>query len=170
MEDTLQQQKFLEAYDTFHNDIFRFCLVKVRNRDVALDVTQDTFTKTWEYLTTGKQVDNMRAFLYQVARNNIIDWSRKKKSESLESLLEAGIEFGSDEAMHKSIDTFDAKHAAQLIDELPDTYRDIIYFRFIEDLSIQEISNITGEKENTISVRIHRGLKLLEEKFNHTQS
>ena len=47
MEDILQQ-KFLEAYDTYNDDIFRFCIVKVRNRDIALDITQDTFTKTWE--------------------------------------------------------------------------------------------------------------------------
>jgi len=80
MEDILQQ-KFLEAYDTYNDDIFRFCIVKVRNRDIALDIAQDTFTKTWEYLSSGKEIDNMRAFLYQVARNAIIDWSRKKKSE-----------------------------------------------------------------------------------------
>lgn len=166
MEATLQQQKFLEAYDAFHNDIFRFCLVKVRNRDTALDITQETFTKTWEYLTASKQIDNMRAFLYQVARNGIIDWSRKKKTESLDSLLETGIEFGSGESVEKSINTFDAHYAATLIDDLPETYRDIIYFRYIEDLSIQEISRITGEKENTVSVRIHRGIKLLEEMFN----
>ncbi|MBP6925560.1 MAG: RNA polymerase sigma factor [Candidatus Pacebacteria bacterium] len=166
MEDTLQQ-KFLESYNKYNDDIFRFCLVKVRNRDNALDITQDTFTKTWEYLKSGKEIDNIRAFLYQVARNAIIDWSRKKKNESLDALLESGLEFDSEQgeaaAMHN---TLDIKRAVALIHDLPDKYRDIIYFRYVEDLSLQEISNITGERENTVSVRVHRGIKLLEDLFN----
>lgn len=164
MEDILQQ-KFLEAYDTYNDDIFRFCIVKVRNRDIALDITQDTFTKTWEYLSADKEIDNMRAFLYQVARNAIIDWSRKKKSESLDALVETGLEFGSDDEVQKTKDILDAQSAAKLIDELPDKYRDILYFRYVEDLSIQEISDITGERENTVSVRVHRGVKMIEELF-----
>ncbi len=164
MEDILKQ-KFLEAYDTYNDDIFRFCIVKVRNRDIALDIAQDTFTKTWEYLSAGKEIDNMRAFLYQVARNAIIDWSRKKKSESLDALTETGLEFGSDEEIKQTENSIDAKQAAKLIVELPDKYRDILYFRYVEDLSVQEISDITGERENTVSVRVHRGIKLLEELF-----
>lgn len=169
MEDTLQQ-KFLEAYDTYNDDIFRFCIVKVRNRDIALDIVQDTFTKTWEYLSAGKEIDNLRAFLYQVARNAIIDWSRKKKSESLDALVETGLEFGSNDEIEKTTNVIDAKRAAELINELPDKYRDILYFRYIEDLSIQEISDITGERENTVSVRVHRGVKMIEELFNKQQS
>jgi RNA polymerase sigma-70 factor (ECF subfamily) len=169
MEDILQQ-KFLESYDTYNDDIFRFCIVKVRNRDVALDITQDTFTKTWEYLSADKEIDNMRAFLYQVARNAIIDWSRKKKSESLDALVETGLEFGSSDEVEKTKDGIDAKQAAKLIGELPDKYRDILYFRYVEDLSIQEISDITGERENTVSVRVHRGVKMIEELFIKKQS
>jgi len=169
MEDILQQ-KFLEAYDTYNDDIFRFCIVKVRNRDIALDITQDTFTKTWEYLSAGKEIDNMRAFLYQVARNAIIDWSRKKKSESLDALTETGLEFGSDDEVKQTENSIDAKQAAKLIDDLPDKYRDILYFRYVEDLSVQEIADITGERENTVSVRVHRGVKLIEELFNKKQS
>lgn len=169
MEDILQQ-KFLEAYDTYNDDIFRFCIVKVRNRDIALDITQDTFTKTWEYLSAGKEIDNMRAFLYQVARNAIIDWSRKKKSESLDALTETGLEFGSDDEVKQTENSIDAREAAKFIDDLPDKYRDILYFRYVEDLSIQEIADITGERENTVSVRVHRGVKMIEELFNQKQS
>lgn len=169
MEDNVQQQ-FLEAYNTYNDDIFRFCIVKVRNRDVALDIVQDTFCKTWEYLASDKEIENIRAFLYQVARNNIIDWSRKKKTESLDALTETGLEFGSDEEVQRTRNSIDAASAAKLIAELPEKYREILYLRYIEDLSIQEISTITGERENTVSVRSHRGIKLLEELFNHTSS
>jgi|AntRauTorckE6833_2_1112554.scaffolds.fasta_scaffold02960_5 RNA polymerase sigma-70 factor (ECF subfamily) len=167
MEETRQQQ-FLEAYDQYADDIFRFCLVKMRNRDEALDVMQETFTKTWEYLAGDKDVDNIRAFLYQVARNKIIDWSRKKKADSLDTILEAGVEFGDDSEQSEAVERkIDARFLVELIDELPQKYRDVVYFKYVEDLTIQEISDIVGQRENTVSVHLHRGLEKLEEIYNN---
>lgn len=166
MEETRQQQ-FLEAYDTYADDIFRFCLVKMRNRDEALDVMQETFTRTWEYLAQDKTIDNIRAFLYQVARNKIIDWSRKRKADSLDTIMEAGVEFGDEnDAVEASEQKIDAEFLVSLLDELPSKYRDVLYFRYVEDLSIQEISDVIGKRENTVSVTIHRGMQKLEELYN----
>lgn len=162
MNDILQK-KFLDAYDTYYQDIFRFCVVKVRDREKALDIVQDTFSKTWEYLLRHGDIDHMRGFLYQVARNTIIDASRKKKSESLDVLMEKGIDIGDDSFYETSTDRLDAEQALTLLDQLPENYRDIMYLRFAENLSIPEISTMTKQRENTISVKIHRGTKLLEE-------
>ena len=68
---------FIKAYDDFNDDIFRFVYLKTRNRDTALDLTQETFTKAWEYVDDGKEVGHMRGFLYQIARNLVIDHYRK---------------------------------------------------------------------------------------------
>jgi RNA polymerase sigma-70 factor (ECF subfamily) len=151
------EDAFLAAYDEYNDAIFRFCLVKTRNRDVALDITQDTFTKTWEYLADGKKVDNIRAFLYQVARNLIIDNSRKKKSLSLDAALEEGQDFGVD-TQERTENIIDGKKSVELLDQLKDKDRDVLVMRFIEDMSVPEIAEALKEKENTISVRIHRAL------------
>jgi DNA-directed RNA polymerase specialized sigma24 family protein len=42
------EKSFLEMHDSFSDEIFRFCLSKTRNRDLALDITQETFIKTWD--------------------------------------------------------------------------------------------------------------------------
>lgn len=79
---------FLEMYDGFSDELFRFCLSKVRNRDESLDIVQETFVKTWDYLRNGKTIEMTRPFLYRTARNIIIDRSRKKKTLSLDTLFE----------------------------------------------------------------------------------
>lgn len=163
MSDLKQQKTFLEAYEAHNDAIFRFCIIKLRNHDSALDITQDTFVKTWEYLAEGKQVKNIRAFLYQVARNLIIDHIRKKKSYSLDHIVESGIDFGFD-AADRWEDHIDGEKVLQELGTLlKKKDHDTLIMRFVEDMTITEIAEILDEKENTISVRIHRALKKLEE-------
>lgn len=166
--DPRQHEKpFLEAYETWGDAIFRYCLFQTSRRDVALDLTQDTFMKAWEYVETGKTVDNMRAFLYRIAGNLVIDYRRKKKSDSLDSMMESGFDVGFDE--RGQIERLlDGKQVLALVNTIPEIYRDVLIMRYVDDLSVKEIAEITGETENNISVRIHRGLDkmkdILEEK------
>ena len=97
MEKENRQQTFLEAYESYNNAIFRYCYYQTSNREIALDLTQDTFLKAWEYLGKGIAVENMRAFLYRVAGNAVIDYRRKKKSGSLDAMTENGFDIGHDE-------------------------------------------------------------------------
>lgn len=168
------QSVFMQAYDSYNDAIFRYCFFETSNRQVALDLTQDTFMKVWQYLEEGKKVEHMKAFLYRVAGNLVIDYRRKKKSDSLDSLMEEGFDVEHDER-EKIIDGFDGKKVMELLKDIGDTYRDVIIMRFVDDLSIKEISAITGESENTISVRIHRGTEklrqlYLEQEHAHTHT
>ncbi len=148
---------FIKAYDDFSNDIFRFTFLKTKNREMALDITQETFTKVWEYIESGKEIGHMRGFLYQIARNLVIDHYRKKTTSSLDWLAEAGFDPASDD--REDVDDFEIKEAMDIIDNLDPKYREPIMLRYMEDLSIKEIAKILDEEENTISVRIHRGLE-----------
>jgi RNA polymerase sigma-70 factor (ECF subfamily) len=152
----------MKAYDTYNDAIFRYCLFETSNREVAIDLTQDTFTKVWQYLDGGKEVEHMKAFLYRVAGNLVIDYRRKKKTTSLDAMTEEGFDVGHDEREHTE-GTFDAQKLMGLLKDVGEKYRDVIIMRFIDDLSIKEISDVTGESENNISVRLHRGMEKLRE-------
>src|SRR3989344_8270173 len=84
------EEQFLEAFDKYSDDIFRYCYYRVFDRDKAKDVVQDAYCRTWKYVKDGKTIENMRAFLYRTAKNIIIDDSRKKKSFSLDQMIEKG--------------------------------------------------------------------------------
>lgn len=158
---------FLELYETFSDEIFRFCLGKTRNRDLSLDITQETFVKTWDYLRGGKTIEMKRAFLYKTCRNLIIDNSRKKYTESLDVLLEthtvsedAGID-----AIPTGIHT-DRQQLIERLKQLPEHYYEILMLRFIQELTLAEIAKIYKESENTVSVRIHRATKYAQKLFD----
>lgn len=160
--------EFNKSYEQFSDAIFRYCLYQTSSRQKALDLTQDTFIKTWEYLSTGKKVENLKAFLYKVAGNLIIDSRRKKKSLSLDEMTENGFDIKNDiNEMTKTENIFEKDIALKIIGQLEEKYKDVLILRFAEDMGIKEIAKILKESENNVSVRIHRGLeklkKLLEE-------
>src|SRR3972149_8069440 len=95
--ETKQSEAYLKAYDEYADAIYRYCLFRVFNEEKAKDSPQDSFLRTWDYLANGRQIENIRAFLYRVATNLIIDQSRKKREESLDVLQEPGFEQGFEE-------------------------------------------------------------------------
>jgi len=161
------ERAFMEMHDSFSDEIFRFCLSKTRNRDLALDITQETFMKTWDYLRNGKTIDLARAFLYRTARNLIIDHSRKKQLLSLDALFddEPTSQEISDTSSTPDGSLLDQKFMIDKLKQLPDQHFEILSLRFIQELTIPEISKIYKESENTISVRIHRAIKLAQKLF-----
>ncbi len=162
---TNKEALFLEAYETHNDAIFRYCLFQTSNREKAIDITQDTFSKVWEYMALGNTIDNMRAFLYKTAKNLIIDGRRKKKTTSLDDLLDDGFDTPFDDR-DEHMARLDGEKAIAMLEELGDTYRECLTLKYVEDLSISEIAETLGESENTVSVRIHRGLEKLKQKYN----
>ena len=161
------ERLFMEMHDSFSDEIFRFCLSKTRNRDLALDITQETFMRTWDYLRSGKTIEMARAFLYRTARNLIIDHSRKKQTLSLDAMFndEAPTEDIPDSSMTPNGSTMDQQIIIDKLKQLPEQHFEILSLRFIQELTIPEIAKIYKESENTISVRIHRAIKIAQKTF-----
>lgn len=152
------EEEFLEAYDAYADAIFRHCYYRLFDRERAKDVMQDTFVRTWEYMQKGEKVDNIRALLYRVANNLIIDFVRKKKETSLDAMQEEGFDPATDEDMSHIADRLDGGQAIEALKQLDDTHREVLVLRYVNGLQPAEIAEITGETANTVSVRIHRGL------------
>lgn len=167
------EKRFLESYEAYADALFRFAFFQVSNHEVAKDITQDVFMNAWKYVSGGpgrasKNVENMRAFLYASMKNRIIDYRRKKKEDSLDELADRGFD-AKDEAVHANIERgTEALRAFELIGKMDETYREPLLLRFLEGLSIKEVAEIVGESENAVSVRIHRGIKKLQE-IMHTE-
>ena len=129
------------------------------------DLVQDTFTKTWGYLVRGGKIDVMKAFLYHVLNNLIIDEYRKRKTTSLDALFEKGFEPGVDHS-ERLFNILDGKAALLLIQRLPLKYRRVMKMRYMQNLSLKEIALITGQSKNATAVQVHRGLKKLKQFYN----
>jgi len=155
-------EAFLKAYDEQSDAIFRHCYFRCYDREKAQELMQETFMRTWERLVAGEKIENIRAFLYRVAGNLVIDHARKKKSDSLEAMTDFGFEpVGTGAAQIE--DAVEASRVVALLGRLDEKYREAVSLRYIDGLSPKEIGALLGESENAVSVRIHRGLALLRE-------
>ena len=154
---------FIGAYDDFNDAIFRHCLFRLSDRERAKDISQETFIRIWKYMSEGGEIKHMRAFVYRIANNLIIDEYRKKKTISLEKLHEEeGFDPVGSENMESIEKKFDAQAILKVLDRIDTKYREALVMRYVDDLTPKEIAEITGESENNISVRIHRGTRQLK--------
>lgn len=154
------EQLFIAAYDELHDSVFRHCYLRVSQREDALDITQETFTKVWDYLQRGKKVDNMKALIFKSANNLIIDWYRKKKPVPLDDEVALRLP-DHNHAPNPQIEA-EGSWAREKLLELEEQYRVVVEMRLVQDLGPKEIASILGESENVVSVRIHRGIKKLQ--------
>ncbi len=164
------REKFKEIYDKEIDSLFHYCTFRVNNKNQAIDIVQDTFIELWQTYQKGVEVKNARALLFTILRNRIIDWYRKKKSLSLDALMENdGQEHSFEPEDSKAYDDIvfgaETRSIVDAINNMDSNYRDVLYLRLIEDKTPEEIANILGTNANTVSVRITRGLQKLREKL-----
>lgn len=157
----VQRAALTTAHHDFEAGLNLYALFKLRDRALGEDLVQDTFMKTWRYLVKGGKVETMKAFLYHVLNNLIVDEYRKRKTASLDSLLEKGYE-PSDGGSEKLFDAIDGKAAVLMIKRLPLAYKKIMRMRYVQDLTLAEMSLITGQSKNAIAVQLHRGVAKLK--------
>lgn len=158
------REQFEKDYEEYSDAIFRYLYYRIQDRERALELTQEVFTKFWQYLSQDKTVENSRAFLYRSAANIFINEIRTdKRTVSLDTLMEDGFEI-----TYEGEDAESIASQKEIVDQLKDVdeqYRDVLVMRFVEDMAVKEIAKTLGEKENTISVRIKRGLEKFRQKY-----
>lgn len=166
-------QAFAQLYDKYVAAIYRFILLKVPAKEDAEDITSEVFLKCWNHLQEHRDVQHVRAFLYQIARTTIADWYRAKStspdrsfavtfsSEDTSSIIEA--EF-SDKGTGKIVIEARAELAIVMgrLERLKDDYRDVLTLRLIDNLSFKLISQVMGKSVGTVRVLYHRAKKALD--------
>jgi RNA polymerase sigma-70 factor (ECF subfamily) len=159
-------ERFAQAYEEYSDAIFRHCYFHTFKREEAKEIMQEAFMRTWEYIASGKEVEQVRPFLYRTATNLIINGSKKKRETSLDELQEAGFDPGAPDDKHTR-DFVEEKRVMEVLQKIEEPYRQAVMLRYIEDLSPAEIAEIIGESPNVVSVRVHRGLKQLKSLLHH---
>jgi len=161
-----EQQRILTvAHHDYEKGLNSHAFFKLNDHEVGEDLVQETFMKTWKYLVKGGKIDVMKAFLYHVLNHLVVDQYRKRTTTSLDDMVEKGYEPKADEPT-RLFNILDGKAALLLIGRLPFVYQRVMRMRYVQDLSLTEISLITGQTKNTIAVQVHRGLAKLKILYN----
>jgi len=161
---------FIEAYDLYADDVYRFVFFKIGNTEEAKDLTSAVFLKVWNY-AQSKGLDaskSLRAFIYKTARNSIIDHYRQLRET--EARLDSGegglIDTLADEKQDLVKQTeilSDMALVMASLGKLKEEYRETILMRFIDELSFAEIAEVTGKTVGSVRIQTFRALQALKD-------
>jgi RNA polymerase sigma-70 factor, ECF subfamily len=150
--------------------IYNFVARTIGNSGNADDITQETFIKTWKNLKKFDRAKIFKVWIFRIARNTAIDYFRKNK-EILFSDLDTGEDdfdpnenIADSEPLALGLIEKDEKmdEINRSIDKLPASSRMVIIMHYMEQLTFQEIADISGESINTIKSRNRRALKAIK--------
>lgn len=161
-------EQFSQIYDQYIEKIYRYVYLKVNSQDVAEDLTSKVFMKGWQAFqnqSSGEQsgIKNPGAFLYQIARNAVVDHYREKgrtkivSTDSVAQIMDNKANF-----QEKAVFSSDLSAVKGAILKLKKDYQDIIIWHYLEDMPIADIAKNLDKPAGTIRVMLHRGLQDLK--------
>lgn len=160
--DNLKEQ-FGGIYDQYIGKIYRFVYLKVNSQEIAEDLTSKVFLKGWEAYQSKSEIKNVRAFLYQIARNTVIDYYRGKgRTKTIPAEFASEIIDPRVSAHDKAVLNADINIIKTAIQKLSKEHQDIIIWHYLDDMTIPEVAKLLGRPEGTVRVMLHRGLKDLK--------
>ncbi len=159
-----KKEAFGPLYDHYVAPIYRFVYVKVTDKEEAEDLTHEVFLSAWQNLKGYKhQGFPFSSWLYQIARNKVIDHYRTKKTHtSFENVDEDLLSIVGvvENDLEKVLALDKVKEA---IAQLNQEQQDVIIMKFIEDLSNEEIANTMSKTEGAVRLLQHRAINNLKE-------
>ncbi|MFA5076237.1 MAG: RNA polymerase sigma factor [Patescibacteria group bacterium] len=165
---TKDPEVFGQFYDLYVSKIYRFIFYKVSSAEEAEDLTSEVFLKIWQHLADNKKIDHLNAFVYQVARNLVVDHYRQKSQQKIvrEDDNQEMLEQIPDHrlAVDQQLDLqADAEVLEKAIRKLKDEYREIIILRYLDGLSTGEVARVTNKTKGNVRVLAYRAIKALKD-------
>lgn len=163
----ISSEKLSDIYTKNIDGIYRFVFLRVGSEAVAQDLSSEAFASTFEYLKAGNSIEEskIRAFIYKTAKNLIYDHYRKKSRQDI-SLEDSSQQFVAREGSGDLDYSLNRKEEIQAVrralSKVEGEIGDIVTLRYVQDLSIKEIAEVTGRPEGTIRVMLHRGIQDLK--------
>lgn len=156
------KKQFSKIYDEHIKKIYRFVYLKVSSEEIAQDIASEAFLRAWDKFKAGEEIKNMQAFLYQVARNLIVDHYREKAKVRTISSQEYQIPDPRMAVATEAQVESDMSQVRLALSEINEDYQDLIILRYLDQLSIPEIAEISGKSEGAVRVSLHRAMQDLK--------
>ncbi len=150
----MQTQKIWES---FNEELYFFILKKVKDRDVTNDVFQNTFLKIHKNISKLKKEEKAKAWVFQIARNEIINHFNKESvySNNLDTNKETLLQ------KYEYVCCFD-----KFIDELPKIYKQVIELIYIKGKKQKDTAEELNISLENVKARVKRAKEILKQRFN----
>ncbi|GGB72735.1 RNA polymerase sigma factor SigW [Fictibacillus barbaricus] len=168
------QEAFEGIVDLFKDKIYRHCYRMVGNGHEAEDLAQETFLRAYRNINKYNSEFKFSTWIFRIATNLCIDRLRKKKPDYYLDAEVPGTDganmysqLSTEEPLPEEVVTENEQwnELQAEIMKLPEKYRTAIVLKYVEDLSLEEISQIMDIPVPTVKTRIHRGREALKKVF-----
>lgn len=168
------QDAFARIVDQYKNQVYTICLRMTGIPQEAEDLAQESFVRAYTNIDRYETDKKFSTWLFRIATNLSIDYLRKKKPSAY---IDAEIPGTDGYTMHAHLaspeplpeETVIGRETSEWlqkeINDLPPKYRSAIILKYMEDLSLKEISDILGIPVPTVKTRIHRGREALRKRL-----
>src|SRR3989344_5558252 len=150
--DSLNEQ-FSLIYDQYIEKIYRFVYLKVSSQEIAQDLTSKVFMNGWEACQRGTKINNPGAFLYQIARNSVVDYYREKEKRKTVSIghIPEILDHKTD-IYEKAVLGAQVEAVKLAIADIKQDYQDVIIWHYLEDMPAEQIAMIMDKPAGTVRV------------------
>jgi len=168
------RRAFAELVELYKDKIYHLGYRMLGNRQEAEDIVQETFMRLYSNLHRYDENQKFSTWIFRIATNLCIDRLRKRKlTYSLDAEVNDGegndyyamMSSDEDTPEKQVIVSETQRQIRKVIDNMPDKYKSIIVLRYLQDLSLQEISDVLDMPITTIKTRLHRGREYLRKKL-----
>ncbi|MCA1601137.1 MAG: sigma-70 family RNA polymerase sigma factor [Acidobacteria bacterium] len=163
---------FEELVRRYQRPISAYVYRMVGDYEAALDVTQDIFIKVYGSLARYRSEFKFSTWIYKIAHNSAVDHLRRNagRERSLSSGIEGDqyelpIESGSLSAEQESERKERRLEIEAVVRSLPNAYRELIVLRHSQDLTYEEIVEVTGLPLGTVKNRLFRAREMMRQQF-----
>ncbi|RLC30641.1 MAG: hypothetical protein DRH37_04910 [Deltaproteobacteria bacterium] len=151
----------------FQEDIFRMVYYRTRSRMDAEDLTQEIFIQAFRKLPGLKKTDRFKSWLFRIAANKVHDFNRKKRFQWIFGPLceketqsqAAGDTTGQPDALENLMTIHFWKQVDLLLEKLSNMEKEVFILRFMDQLSLKEISDVMNKGESTVKTHLYRALR-----------
>jgi RNA polymerase sigma-70 factor (ECF subfamily) len=160
------QTAFHRLVDRFQPEIYRMIFYRTRSQMDAEDLTQDVMLKAYRHIGRLQSPEVFRSWLYRIAVNRVKDYYRKKQFKSLfgfvsldEEAFHETAEMAEDPEVEGDISKKDFwRQIGEMLTKLSAMEKEVFILRFLDQLTIKEMSEALNKNESTIKTHLYRAL------------
>ena len=157
------RKNYTDIYDKHVKKIYRFIFLKVKSSEIAEDLCSEVFLRGWQSFKAKKdKIENMQAFLYQIARNLLADHYREAGKAQLVSAEYASVSDPGQDLERKSFIQSDLEQVKASLANIKEDYREVVIWYYLDELQVPEIAKMLDKSEPAVRVLIHRALRALK--------
>jgi len=155
--------KFEDMYQRFFKDVYLFVFSISKDRQIAEDITQETFFKALKEIKNFRGDCSVKSWLCQIAKNLYISQTRKKSMISLEDMDAVPNQISATNIEQEYIQKEDKLSVYKVLHFLDEPYKEIFLLRTLGDLSFKEIADVFHKTESWARVTYHRARLKIQE-------